>query len=628
MMWTGRRLTIAVAVGLAGYVVSLGLLPRLIQANPTTEVVSAALALGYNAPLAYSVALIWSLTVITAAAFWGRTASAVPEESPGCGRLVAWELLAVFALFFLAYFPLFLARYAPLTEDHGFITALFRMACGQVPFRDFEFLYGPAMIYSLWWWGQAFGVSVTSYFSFLAVQEAVQFTLLMAVLQLAIADRRRRYLVFLLLLPFLFDTLLGVNWSALRRLVAVFALLMAALRPFDLRMNLAVAVLIGLYATYSHEYAAAALFGIGLIYAALLFGPDRRRALVSGPIIALGALAVWAAGIFAMLGSDWPYYVETMKRVVSVMSQGHVSFSYYWTLNSLALFSLLVLACLAVGCGLTRLRHGPSMGDLFLIGALGFALVALKSGLTRADHWHLGAAFTPLFFAFLLPLGRRTVSVSLQARKAAVILIAIAGLSYLPGIYSSGKRYARAYIRGAEDMLRGVQLAEFRPGDFRGLSAEAEHSRPDAKLTAIGRYLADPARMDRPVLYYGTAWIVAPRIGACSDYFPLDALMYSELPDPGAEFLKRHTDAFVVMSKSDYRRVFDGEDEPEVAELAPIPRLGSWLTSVHFTQADLEARLLNEARDRTTGAYLRENYELDELTEPFGPEVLLRPKER
>ncbi|MCV2870698.1 hypothetical protein OEZ71_00145 [Defluviimonas sp. WL0050] len=623
-----RRLPLAVMTGLGGYLVLLAFVPRLVVANPETEVVSAALALGYNAPLAYSVVLLWSLILILSAALSGKAHMAAPEPALGCGRFVIWELVAVFALFFLAYFPVFLARYAPITEDHGFITALFRMVCGQIPFKDFEFLYGPAMIYSLWWWGQVFGVSVTSYFSFLAMQEAVQFTVLMAVLQLAIADRRRRYLVFLLVLPFLVDTLLGVNWSALRRLLAVFALLLAAMRPFDFRMNVAVAVLIGLYATYSHEYAAAALFGIGLMYGVLLLGPNRRRALVSGPVIALGALVVWAAGIYAMLGPDWPHYIETMKRVVGVMSQGHVSFAFHWTLNSVALFTLMTLACLAVGGAMTRFRQGASMGDLFLVGAFGFTLVALKSGLTRADHWHLGAAFTALFFAFLLPLNSLAVSISPQMRKAGVILIAIAGLSYLLGIHSSSKRYARAYLRGAEDVLSGARTVEFAPGEFRGPTAEEEHTKPNAKLSAIGRYLADPARTDRPVLYYGTAWMVAPRIGACSEYFPLDALMYSELPNPGAEFLERHRDAFVVMTRADYLRVFEGETKQKESELALIPWLGSWLTSVHFTQVDLEARLLQDARDRTTGAYLREYYELENLPEPFGREVLLRPKAR
>ncbi|MGL4280571.1 MAG: hypothetical protein ACRCS0_09400, partial [Albidovulum sp.] len=278
-MQPGTRLITAVLAGLAGYGLLLAVVPRLIAAAPAEPVVSAAFAQGYNAPLAYWVALLWSLVLI--AAGWHlarRSGESPPAATAGsCGRLVPLELVAVFAIFFLAYFPLFLTRQGPHIEDHGFILAMLRMACGQIPYRDFEFLYGPAMIYSLWWWAQIFGVSMKSYYSFLAVQEAVQFTLMMAVLQLTIRDRRMRFLAFVILAPFLINTLLGVNWSAMRRLLAVFALLLAATRPFDIRTNLAVGVTVGLYATYSHEYAAATLAGIGLIYAALLAGADWRR---------------------------------------------------------------------------------------------------------------------------------------------------------------------------------------------------------------------------------------------------------------------------------------------------------------------------------------------------------------
>jgi hypothetical protein len=334
---------------------------------------------------------------------------------------------------------------------------------------------------------------------------------------------------------------------------------------------------------------------------------------------------VWAGGVLVMLGSDWPYYIETLQRVVGTMSQGHVSFEFYWTLNSLALFTLLSLACILFGIALPRLSRGVAMGDLFFIGALGFAVVTLKSGLTRADHWHLDAAFIALIFAFLLQLETRVIRISVTTRRFAVLLICVASATYLLGIYGTGKRYAGAYLRGAQEVLGGVPTADVSPDTFRQISVEPERTNPEPNLTSIGQYLAKPATAARPVTYYGTAWMLAPRIGVCSQYFALDALMYSEIQSPLRDFLEKHPDAFVVMSRADYERVFDGKSEPESA-LSTLPKLASWLTSPHYTQSALEGALLDKARDEVSGAYLREHYEIDNGPDFPGLALLLKRK--
>ena len=213
-----RRAALGLLAWLAGYIVLIALVPRALPVDTAREVVSASAAQGYNTPAAYWLALLWSLTIITVSAIFERRARFVtPGHSAATprGQLVPIELIFVFVAFVLAYFPTFVVRYGPYYEDTLFVTALFRMACGQAPFRDFEFLYGPLMLYPIWEWMKVFGVSMESYFGFVAIQEGLQFAVLMAALQLTVKNRRHRYLIFILLAPFLVNTLLGPNWGAM-----------------------------------------------------------------------------------------------------------------------------------------------------------------------------------------------------------------------------------------------------------------------------------------------------------------------------------------------------------------------------------------------------------------------------
>ena len=613
--------------GLLGFAILMVTVPKIIPGTENPHVISAALERGYNAPVAFLVAVLWSVALLAGAALFLRRDPADPKLMPDvtCGRLVPWELIAVFALFFIAYCPWFVARYGPHMEDHGFIMSMFRMADGQLPFRDFEFLYGPSMVYSLKAWGDVFGVSMTSYFGYVALQEAVQFTLLMAVLQILIPDRRWRYLILLALLPFLVNTLLGVNWSAGRRLVAVLAILYVALRPLNIRSNFAVGAVIGVYATYSHEYAAAALFGAGMIYTVLLLGPDWRRALISGPVVLVTTLLVWAATLYGIMGPSYTDFFETMGRVVGVMSEGHVSFEFFWTLHSGASFALLALVCVVVGAGLARFRGGWASGDLFLVGALAYALLTLKSGLTRADHWHVGAAFLTLYFAALLPMPRVALRFNGAVRAMAVACVVVASASYVFGILPSARSYAGDYVRGARDVLTGVPTAQVANGTFRSYSTETSRSQADPVLSQMATYLAAPERVDRPVLYYGTAWIIAPRLGISAEDYKLDALFYSGFQLTEREYLEKNTDAYLLMSRSDYERVFGLEeaDEGLDPDLPGFLELASLLATVHFKQADHEAYLLDRARDSVTAAYIRAHYAPVEWPEEFGFEILL-----
>lgn len=620
--------------GVAAYialVAALPVVPRWIPAD--TIGVSAAAADGYNTAAAFWTVLVWAALVIATFAWRqrrsagnGAAVSPAPGSEPHDGaagrRNVRWgEIAAVFVLASLAYFPLVLAPYAPFSEDMYFLTALGRMECGQVPYRDFGFLYGPSMIYLLRGWSQAFGVSLASYYGFLALFEGLQFAVLMAVLQRLVPGRRERYAVFLLLLPFLFNNLFGLNYNGVRWLVPALAVLLASLRPYDRVATAGCTLLLGFHLTYSHEYAIAALLAITGMHAVLAWRGERRASVRAVLVIGAGSVALWAAVTRLLLGESMTAYIGHAREIVSMMATGHAGFRFYWTANSLALFGLLTMACAILGARLAARRTGsPDAGERLLVAAVVFTLVALKSGLTRADLWHLDPNFLPLVIAFLLPYSATTLMPDRAWRRIAHGLVAIASVTFLVGIAPMLSLHATSYLRGLGDTLAGTPLpAAGEPG----AGIERERRRPDADLLALGAYLRSTEPNDRPVLFYGRAWALSARIGVCPAPYKLDDLMYTEFTRPEAEYLKAHPDTRIVIRRDEFTRLYGGSGGAAPHSrlvMTPMKRLGRWLSSVHYDSAETEARLQDEARERLTGRYVRDAYD---VSAAFGEYIVL-----
>jgi hypothetical protein len=621
----------------AALIPALLIIPKRIPTDDT-NIVSAATATGYNTEAAFWTVFVWALLAIGASLLVHRWGAGRADDAPGSadvgtlasrpgparGKLNRLELLAVFALFALAYFPVFLARHGPYMEDLIFLSALHRMECGQLPYADFAFLYGPLMIYPLWAWSQVFGVSMTSYFGFLSILEGLQFALLMGVLQYFVPDRRSRYWVFVLLLPFLFNTLLGLNYNGVRRLMPALVLVLMACRPHDRSAIVAGALLLGLTLAYSHEYGMAALLAVLGMYGVMFLWGERAAALKSASLFAVGGVSVWVAVNLALLGSTAASYVELSTNVAGMMSSGHAAFRFYWTANSLALFGLLTLACVAMGKGLLPQQdESLRIGDRLLIGATVFAIAMLKSGLARSDLWHLSGGFVALLLVFLLPLPTSAMAIGMLQRRVASALVVVASVTYLVGIAPTGSLYAVSYVRGFLDLFRAGQPAV--EAVTRVPSLELERSNPRPEFVSMGSYLAQPERAGRPVLFYGRAWPVPLRVGVCAGDYKLDDLMYTEFRRPESSYLQEHPDALVVMRIDDYERLYRLRDHA-----VPVPRmpttptkqLGRWLSTVHYEAAPIEGRLQDEARDRLTGNYVRGRYR---LAARFGDLVVLEP---
>lgn len=603
-----------------GYILLLVTLPRWIP--PASDVFSAAAVEGYNTSVAHLSVLIWSIAGLV---FFARNNSAehlhAPQRNEELGSLIWWELAVVAVLFSAAFFPEFLASYAPYGEDQYFLAALHRMSCGQVPFKDFEFLYGPLMLYPIWEWMKVFGVSATSYFGMLSVAEGLTFAVVLAVLQLFIRDRRYRWLAFLILLPFLFNTLLGFSYNGLRKLVPIFAVFMVAHRPFDIRNQMAASILLGLHLAYSLEYAIAGIAAMTGMYALCFFAGERGRVIKALLLLGSSTALVWALAILVMVGSSLGDYVSATFRILDVMSSGHAAFPFYWTLNSLALFGLLALSCIVVGSGLSRLRTKDiGTGDRLFLAAIIYALVLLKSGLTRADLWHLIGPFLFLIFVFLTVKSGNCFRVSNRQRQIAMVLLVIGSLTHLVGVAPTGSLYAAGYVRGALDYVAGSpEKVRVRA---RATIFETERSEPREEYIELAEYLASSEKQSKPVLFYGRTWHMGPVIGVCKTQFPLDDIMYNERTEPAVAFLEQNPDSLIVMEKRAFARLFQGDDEVPEFDLTLTKKIGRILSTIHYDYRETEWNLQNAARDAATGRYVSERYEIDA---EFGDVVLLRP---
>ena len=266
-----------------------------------------------------------------------------------------------------------------------------------------------------------------------------------------------------------------------------------------------------------------------------------------------------------------------------------------------------------VGRGLGRPNGKEiSQGDLLLFGGLVYALLGMKSGLNRADMWHIASPMLILIFAYLLPLPTRLFSYSRGLRGLIVALILLIAGTYFIALAPSGSFYARGWFSGLQDTVESFAVGkEPVRGITRAPSVEIERTNPDKDILALGEYLADPSRVTRPVVLYGRVWSIDKRIGVFKTTYPTDDFLLSdEGGNDVAEYLREHGDAFVILDSDDYERLYSLRERQDVLyEKTLMKRILAWTSTVHFTGANLEYEQKAKRWARTVGAYLIPNYQ-------------------
>ena len=608
----GRPQIVLCALALTLLVILLAVVPTLVPPDPNLPNVAA--LRGYNIDLAWILIFLWAVLTILAASLIRLTPATAPD-TPICKPVPAlrrWaERLVVTLPALLLYWPAALARFGPHVEDTYFLTALHRISCGQAPYRDFEFLYGPLMIAPA---GILMGdvFSPLPYYALYAGLQAALLLVIMALLQRLIPQTGKRWLVFVLLLPFWFDVLLGLNWIGWRYLAALVAILLLARTPKDIKTVLAAAIILGLGAGYSHEYAIAGLVASVAILA--LDGWSRPGAMVLRVVVLVaGAVAVWLTVTLLSLG-DLSAYLNLTAQVMARASQdGLGQFAFGWSLHTLTLFAVLTAACVAAGSGLRRIpKIQAREGDLLLLGAGVFAVITLKIALQRADFLHMAVPFVPLILIWLAarPMGLFTISPVL--RRFGIAMIVLAALAQVAGHLPLGRWVLPSAARGLYHEATG--RAQVGVIEARGPTTQSLRSSAQPDRVALAARLAEPDLKARPVLFYGGLWKLGPETGVCPVGYSFYDILYSDDHHPLATTVQ--TDGLIVVIHADDLAALHKGAQPDT-QASSGPGLQAWITGDTASQSALETDIEFRMWQQALGEILVKDFVIKEQTGPY-----------
>ncbi len=582
----------------AGFIALLSWVPWHLATNP--DLPNSAAILGYNIKAAYLLVVGWALLCFGILATFSRPAPPLPQPVPdqaknyqsGPSLARRWtERICVAGFTLIAYWPPAIARFGKHIEDAYFLTALQRMSCGEMPYVDFEFLYGPLMIAPAHAWMDTFGFSMTAYYAYYAMLQVALFVLIIALLQRFIPQTRRRWLAFFILLPFYVDILYGLNWIGWRHIVGLLAIVVISNNDRYYGRAALTGIILGLGAAFSYEYAFAAWCAATAILGVQMLAPKRRaipHLLGAALLMTTVMLAIGLGVIYWATGAQLVEYIQATRHAAqTALSLGLGQFAFFWTGHSLALFFILS-AVITVWAGAIRniRHHTPNSTDLMLIGAVIFALVALKIGLQRADYLHMAVPFLPLIF--VLSLGHQTEILTFGRRLKTAISIAlvVASVTHLIGHAPLGRWVGSSMARGLYHEITARDLAGAVEARRHSIQSERSLHQPDK--IELARVLAATDFRDRPVLYYYQEWDITLDAGTCASGYAFYDLLYSDARHPLAETAKK-PGLIVVMNTSDYQKLFNGvtSDAPHRQEPA-LSKLARWTSSNHAAQSVLE----------------------------------------
>lgn len=527
---------------------------------------SASQAAGYNNRIAHLVAVLWIVAML--AMSW-VTARKLPGTllnerfERGLRPLDAVLPLLTALAVCLLYFPPAYAWRGPHFEEIIHLNAMHRMLAGDTPFLDFEFLYGPLMLYLPWLWTKATGLTLTGYYGYILILELITLLLLVTVVQRHIPNFWLRVAACLLLLPLFFNVMLGPNQNGLRKLLGVMILMSVARRPYRRDLWLLHGAGLGLLMGYSQEFGAATAIAVGAIYGALFVKTGEWQAVPALVTTALVAIVMWLLSIWIVLGEDLPGYFRSLAYLTEQFDAGEAAFPFHWTLNGLAVFALLSLSVWLAGSMLAqRWDTRPAQSDLLILGGVAYAAIALKSGLSRLDQWHMDPAVLVLCCAFVLPLPSRFLRLDRTTRVAAVALVALITVTYSYG-QSRIARYTfrESLVAGFSGWIGGDRA----PCD---LAAEpvlpalvCDNGDPNDDLVALASGLASPPWKGRPVFLYYDSAALAAMVGVKRTGYLTDTFIYGDRRAIAArDGLDSVPEALVIMDTRTWDWLNEGPD--------------------------------------------------------------------
>jgi len=367
---------------------------RFPQHSEAATAESLSLLTGFNNNVAI-VALLTGVLLLTALR-WRRKLP--PQFLPSSTGMPVKPLLVLCVIQTLITATLLVAVHErpPAAEAYYFLDRMYPLAAGMAPYRDFEFLYGPLLVYLPYWFSKLSGAPL--YLVYLCVFlafELIGLWMLWKIIGMARAPARTKTLAFYCLSAVTLPNLsLGLQYTLPRYLTAFCAVLALAAfartnRSRPIPLALACALLGGIIFGLSPE------MGLVFIPAALATLIAQAREAGDRPIGRVLALLAGVGLLFLLLPSG-------MLAGVGSYSRGGGSFPVVPS----AFLVLYVVSVLIAGpyllLALRRLDSGalPFPPDVtFGWTVLSFAMVT--GALNRADGGHV-LFYGIGFFLFLL----------------------------------------------------------------------------------------------------------------------------------------------------------------------------------------------------------------------------------
>jgi len=581
---------------------------------------------GFDPSVAHLFVALAAFGCIALYAVLGRRDPGAGDEAPAAsppGERVrpVGEAALVFVLFLVAYFPPFLQRYGPYGEDSYFLSVLQRMSAGQRPYAEFEFLYGPLLLFPIAGWISAFGYSLRAYYAFLALVEATTFAALAYGLGSVLPDRRQRLVALLVGVVLLVNDNLGLSWIALRRLLPIALLAVYVLEGRTRRRAwAATAAMFGAQVMLSLEYAAACVAALGAVGVVESFARRDWRPVVRAGLAVAAGFAVAAVIALGMMGRDAVEWLAATRRIIALRGGGEAAFAFQLSVNAAAVFALLFVACAWLGAGLPRLRGAtPTAGDLLVVASVTYAVVAMKSGLARSDMYHLVPPLLGVIGVLLLRLELAVFRLSPALRLAGMAAVALTCLTYLPGLSGAGRLWARGWVLGARDFVTRRPVSSVTPAAARTVLIGRGRTTVNPDWIRMAEYFADPSRAADPVLFYERTWGLDKVVGVAKPrgVYPTDDYLVADEEGVALrEFLEQHPTALVVVDTTAWAHLLDSTFTPTYASMFWFGRVRSlpvrfleWWSSSHFGTAVIGERVRKRDRwARTVGGYVRAHY--------------------
>lgn len=254
---------VAVVLAAMALVAGVFAVPYVIPAS--SPVVSASSLAGYNNSAAY---LLYLVLVVMTGVLMAPFLKSIPIATPRVSQalrfaptFLVWVVLGGHLVLFAVLYAV--KGYFVFGDGVYFQQVLARMTAGSTPYRDVNFLYGPAMLYPAFWLSRHVGVTAAYGLYYVATYLTGLYLLYLCVQ--AVTDRIQDVNRFFLLLSLgLFNALIGLNYVFLRHLLPVASLFCAwrfLERPSGLRFALSVLLLFATV-TYSPEMGVLAMGSI------------------------------------------------------------------------------------------------------------------------------------------------------------------------------------------------------------------------------------------------------------------------------------------------------------------------------------------------------------------------------